>query len=35
MAVKLENTVFFEGIGEVKKKAEQKAAQNLLKTLEL
>ena len=35
MAVKLENTVFFEGIGESKKKAEQKAAQNLLKTLEL
>ena len=35
MAVKLENTVFFEGIGESKKKAEQKAAQNLLNTLEL
>ena len=35
MAVKLENTVFFEGIGESKKKAEQNAAQNLLKTLEL
>tara|TARA_B100001758_G_C18298966_1_gene551273 strand:- start:212 stop:886 length:675 start_codon:yes stop_codon:yes gene_type:complete len=35
MAVKLENTVFYEGIGESKKKAEQKAAQNLLNTLEL
>ena len=35
MAVKLENTIFYEGVGESKKKAEQNAAKNLLNTLEL
>ena len=35
MAVKLENTKFYEGVGESKKKAEQNAAKNLLNNLEL
>ena len=35
MAVKLENTIFYEGVGESKKKAEQNAAKNLLNNLEL
>ena len=35
IAVKLENTKFFEGTGESKKKAEQSAAKNLLKSLVL
>ncbi len=35
MAVKLDNTIFYEGIGESKKKAEQNAAKKLLNFLEL
>ena len=35
MAVKLENTIFYNGVGDSKKKAEQNAAKNLLHTLDL
>ena len=35
IAVKLENTIFYEGVGESKKKAEQNAAKNLLNYLGL
>ena len=35
IAVKLENTIFYNGIGDSKKKAEQNAAKNLLSTLDL
>ena len=35
IAVKLQNTNFYEGTGESKKKAEQNAAKNLLNTLDI
>ncbi len=35
IAVKLENTIFYDGTGDSKKKAEQNAAKNLLNTLDL
>ena len=35
IAVKIKNTKFYEGIGDSKKKAEQNAADNLLKILKL
>ena len=35
IAVKLENTIFYDGVGDSKKKAEQNAAKNLLSSLDL
>ena len=35
IAVKLENTIFYDGVGDSKKKAEQNAAKNLLSGLDL